>query len=208
MKTKEPYPDKHYPDGLTFEDALRYHDEDLVSHLIRKGLDPNSRSKDGKPLLLAAEVAGAFRVVDALRKAGASAVGGTEAEREVAERTSRRKAVLDQAAFRRLLKSLKEAGIEVPTLQQWQGRKPASRAAAAMIVLLEEENEAWLRRLLEVGADPNEYLYGKNDDLELPLDFAADRHPCLVPVLLEYGADPSGDGDECIPPHFCLQCRR
>lgn len=199
MKTKEPYPDKHYPDGLTFEDALRYHDEDLVSHLIRKGLDPNSRSKDGKPLLLAAEAAGAFRVVDALRKAGASAVGGTEAEREVAERPSRRKSVLDKAAFRILLKELKSAGIEVPTLQQWQGRKPASRAAAAMIVLLEEENEAWLRRLLEVGADPNEYLYGKNDDLELPLDFAADRHPCLVPVLLEYGADPSGDGDECIP---------
>lgn len=72
MKTKEPYPDKHYPDGLTFEDALRYHDEDLVRHLIRKGLDPNRRSKDGKPLLLAAKDAGAFRVVEALQKAGAS----------------------------------------------------------------------------------------------------------------------------------------
>lgn len=200
MKTKEPYPDKHYPDGLTFEDALRYHDEDLVRHLIRKGLDPNSLGKDGKPLLLAAEAAGAFRAVDALRKAGASAVGDTVAEREVAESPMLRKPVLDQAAFRILLKELNKAGIEVPTLKKWPyARKPASRATAAMIVLLEEENETWLRRLLATGVDPNAYLYGKKSDPELALDVAVNEHPCLVPVLLEYGADPSGDGDECIP---------
>lgn len=51
---KPHYPEKQYPDTLTFADALRYNDGDLVRHLLAKGLNPNRRDSNGKPLLLAA----------------------------------------------------------------------------------------------------------------------------------------------------------
>lgn len=43
MNTTATYPDKQFPDSLTFADALRFNDSELTEHLIRKRLQPNSQ---------------------------------------------------------------------------------------------------------------------------------------------------------------------
>lgn len=37
MNTTATYPDKKFPDSLTFADALRFNDRELTEHLLRKG---------------------------------------------------------------------------------------------------------------------------------------------------------------------------
>lgn len=112
---------------------------------------------------------------------------------------TRKKPVFNKAAFKTLLTDLKEAGIEIPTPDMWPQRysKPDSHAAAAMIMLLKKGDTYWLKRLLDTGVDPNEYLY--ENDRDIPLCMAPYWNPNMIPLLLEYGADPSGDGEGCIP---------
>lgn len=245
MKVKRPYPEKHFPDSLTFEDALRFNDSDLVQHLIRKGLKPDSCGSSGKPLLLEAIIAGKGSVEYVLTQAGATENDFTDAERQEAAlhreplycgrkewmnrplielcreqmkeaeaakdweklanlRDRERKLtynapILNRAAFQTLLSDLEEVGIEVPDLNEWPdgSAKPTSRAMAAMAILIRKGDAYWLKRLLETGTNPNNYIYKEHE--RLPLCEAIRWHPALVPLLLEYGADPSGDGDDCIP---------
>lgn len=244
MNTTATYPDKQFPDTLTFADALRFNDSELTEHLLRKGLQPNSCTADGKPLLLAAHAAHAYSVEWTLEKAGATEDFYTEEERQELrqlrngsyqqgdprsqieiirekmqqaeshgewERFSylrdrereltRKKPVLNEEAFQTLLTDLKAAGIEVPDLDEWpeNRRKPTSRAMAAMEILLKNGDAYWLKRLLDTGVNPNDYMYADDGYYELPLCEAIQCSPALVPLLQEYGADPSGDGEDCIP---------
>lgn len=248
MKVKRPYPEKHFPDTLTFEDALRFNDSDLVQHLIRKGLKPDSCGSSGKPLLLEAIIAGKGGVEYELTQAGATEKDFTDAERQEAalhreplyrgrkewmnrpllelcreqmkeaeaandwktlanlrdreRRLTFKAPVFNQSAFQTLLSDLEAAGIEVPDLNEWpeDRRKPTSRAMLAMDILIKKGDAYWLKRLLDTGVNPNEYIYDEEGDSELPLCKAIEYSPSLVPLLLEYGADPSGDGgDEDIP---------
>lgn len=242
-----PYPQKHYPATLTFADALRFDDGDLVQHLIRKGLKPDSCGSSGKPLLLEAIIAGKGGVEYVLSKAGATENDFTDAERQEAalhreplycgrkewmnrpllelcreqmkeaeaagdwitlanlrdreRRLTFKAPVFNQSAFQTLLSDLEAAGIEVPDLNEWpeDRRKPTSRAMLAMDILLEKGDSHWLKRLLDTGVNPNDFIYDEEGDSELPLCKAIQYSPSLVPLLLEYGADPSGDGDACIP---------
>ena len=247
MKVKRPYPEKHFPDTLTFEDALRFNDDDLVQHLIRKGLKPDSCGSSGKPLLLEAIIAGKGSVEYVLTQAGATEKDFTDAERQEAalhreplycrrkewmsrpllelcreqmqaaeaagdweklanlrdreRRLTFKARVFNQSAFQTLLSDLEAAGIEVPDLNEWpeDRRKPTSRAMLAMDILLEKGDSHWLKRLLDTGVNPNEYIYDEEGDSELPLCKAIEYSPSLVPLLLKYGADPSGDGWDDIP---------
>lgn len=168
---------KALPHTLTFADALRYNDGDLARHLIAEGLDPNSRESDGRPLLLA---------------------GLRDRERRLAYQAP----VFDEAAVQTLLRDLEAAGISIPTPAEWphEYRIPRTHAMAAMDILIEHGDPALLKRLLETGVNPNEPLYQHDDDeIVLPLCEALHGHAALVPVLLEYGADPSGDGEDAIP---------
>lgn len=60
-----------YPDGLTFEDALRYRDSALLEWLLKNGLDPNGCTSTGVQLVFAAQMAGEDRMVLRLCEAGA-----------------------------------------------------------------------------------------------------------------------------------------
>lgn len=245
-----PYPQKHYPATLTFADALRFDDGDLVQHLLLKGLKPDSRGSSGKPLLLEAIIAHKAEVEHALTKAGATENDFTDAERQEAAlhreplyrgrkewmnrpllelcreqmqaaeaagdwktlanlRDRERKLTynaptLNRAAFQTLLSDLEEVGIEVPDLNEWPegSAQPTSRAMAAMAILIRKGDAYWLKRLLETGTNPNNYIY--KDHERLPLCEAIRWHPALVPLLLEYGADPSGDGDDRIPLWYAI----
>ncbi len=248
MNTTATYPDKQFPDTLTFADALRFNDSELTEHLLRKGLQPNSRTADGKPLLLAAQAAHADNVEWALEKAGATEDFYTEEERQEAalhreplycgradwqhrpllelcreqmqeaeaqgdgerlanlrdreRRLTFQAPVFNESAFQTLLADLSAKGIEVPDLDEWpeNRRKPTSRAMAAMEVLLKNGDAYWLKRLLDTGVNPNDYMYADDGYYELPLCEAIQCSPSLVPLLLEYGADPSGNGgDEAFP---------
>lgn len=108
--------------------------------------------------------------------------------------------VFNEAAFQTLLRDLKAAGISVPTPEEWPHKYhiPRTHAMAAMDILLKQGDPAWMKRLLETGVNPNEHLY-RDDNGHIPLCEAAEDTPSLVPILLEYGADPSGDGGDCIP---------
>lgn len=245
---KQNYPEKHYPHTLTFADALRYNDGDLVRHLIANGLNPNSCGSDGRPLLLAARRAWKGSVIYALEKAGATEETFSEEERQEAalhreplyrgqkelmqrpllelcreqmkeaeaegnqellaglrdreRRLAYQAPVFDEAAFQTLLRDLEAAGISIPTPAEWphEYRIPRTHAMAAMDILIEHGDPALLKRLLGTGVNPNEPLYQHDDDeIVLPLCEALHGHAALVPVLLEYGADPSGDGEDAIP---------
>lgn len=243
---KQHAPQKQYPDTLTFADALRYDDGDLVRHLINKGLAPNDRADNGKPLLLAAIIAHKGRVEYALEEAGATEDTLSEEEcqeaalhreplyrgqkelmhrpllelcreqmkeaeaegnhkllaglRDRERRLTYKAPIFNEAAFQTLLRDLEEAGINVPTPEEWPHKYliPRTHAMAAMDILLKQGDPAWMKRLLETGVNPNEHLY-RDDNGYIPLCEAAEDTPSLVPILLEYGADPSGDGGDCIP---------
>lgn len=179
--------------GATEEDFTREEQQELA--LYREPLYKGRKELMDRPLLelcreqmKEAEAEGHQKLLAGLR----------DRERQLTYQAP----VFNEAAFQTLLRDLEAAGISVPTPEEWphQYHIPRTHAMAAMDILLKQGDPAWMKRLLETGVNPNEPLYESDeDDVTLPLCEALHRHADLVPVLLEYGADPSGDGENAIP---------
>lgn len=173
---------KKHPQGLTFEDALKYEDQELARQLL----------KDAAPAKQA-------EMNLRWRKEHRYPLVREERIDELLDISPGRN--FDEAAFQRLVQDVEAAGIHVPTDEECLtlNPRPLNRPMAMLKGLMDAKQDALLERLLQAGLDLNKSMYVFTDDESWPLSAACTHHARLVPLFLKYGADPNGDGYENVP---------
>ena len=173
---------KKHPHGLTFEDALKYEDQELARFLY-KGAAPAEQAEMNLRW----------------RKEHRYPLVREERIDELLDISPGRN--FDEAAFQRLEQDVEAAGIHVPTDEECRGMdpRPLNRPMAMLKALMDAKQDALLERLLQAGLDLNKSMYDRTGEATWPLDIACDYYPQFVPMFLKHGADPNGDGYWNIP---------
>jgi ankyrin repeat protein len=194
-------------DDATFVEVVKKGDMPAVKLFLTAGMDPNARSPDRMPALMAAVSEGHTQIVDALLKAKAdvnaewdrktvvswkAAEGNVETLRAWLDRGANAKTIngaFTTAAWygpREVMQLLLARGADVNKVGS-EALEKAVRAARVESGRREKEQIDTVQYLLDLGVDVN-----RAEDGWPPLHTAvASRSTAMVRLILERGADPN-----------------